>query len=100
MRIADLVRHLEVQSAADAKCGGGPFADAVSGQHGCFIERGWEKRACRVGDVVFAEQDFTLETERVPQLAAHPQLLSEPGLHRSDECPARTRVRGGVSSNN
>ena len=85
VRIADLVRYLQVNAVADAEGGGRPLADPVRGQHGRFVEWRREEGARRMREVVFTEQDLAGIAECLANLTAYPQLLPQPGLHGIDE---------------
>ncbi len=97
MGVADLVGDFEVDAVADAKRGARPFPNPVGGDNRGVIKRRWKVRARGMCDVVLAKENLTVEVQRLPDLAAHPQLLAEPGLECVDERAARSGIRGGVA---
>jgi hypothetical protein len=67
MREVDFLKNFQPVAIADRRRSGGPFADAVHGQHsGAFIGRREERRR-RVAQVMLAEQQL-LEIEILRQL--------------------------------
>jgi len=89
MREVNLVQDLQVVAPAHRHGRGAPLSHAVHRQHRCFLERGREKRAGGVAEVVFREEQlaapvqlamgFQFVLEQVPQK----QFLLQPKRRRN-----------------
>ena len=87
----DLLADAQPVAGTGAEGRGGPFADAVHGEHRRFLERGREKGRCRVREVVLGEQQALRREIGIDALKltrqelALEQLLLQPHRQRDAE---------------
>jgi len=103
MREVDLAPDFEVRAVAVRERRCRPFADAVHGENGSFLERRREEGRGRVARVMFGEHqplgpvDARLQRLQVPdQRVLLEQLLLDPQRHRAAERRETLRRKRGI----
>ena len=61
MRPMDLAHRLKCVAPADGNRCRGPFADAVHGQHDCFLKWGRKEGGGRMALVVLGEEELAID---------------------------------------
>jgi len=91
---AYLFEQLNIRSFTYPNAGSRPFSHTIDTEDGCFVERGTEKRAGGVREMMLAKENFRLgHAEPSLNQVLDPKFITQPSNHRFSEDAVRAGER-------